>query len=472
MACSTAAGIGAFAFAYLQITPVFEASTSLLAGQGVEAADGSRRQSELVTSQARVAESSEVIRDAISRVGQDSFAAVEVAKRPGLGGWFRQVYHELLQRNAGPAPVSKDSDFVVSDIDVLAAQLGRTLFVRTEPNSEVIKIVFQYPDPKIAPKFANALAESFIMRQLSLAGTPGAVDFFEIQKKHFNDEVQKRSQLLEDFSRRERMYSIEDQRSLLLKRASDLSAALTNTRGALADKLGQKATLVAQLRLLKPVTQSPFVSNLVETLGTDHKSNSSARASSEKPISVGDPPLLMVRVYQDSMVTLFKINAELAGLQDLAKQQEEEVGSLNKELATLSAKQTSFERLKRDVAQATVNAELYSKRATEEQINADLRSAKLTNLRVIQRAFVPFRAVFPNGLQFLALGILSGALVGLCLSLLSEALKPELALQAADATSASPGPTYGWQDNTMPVTDPPHGTTAQIAVPRMGDTTH
>ncbi|MDE4912174.1 GNVR domain-containing protein [Methylobacterium sp. 092160098-2] len=439
MVLAVGAGIALFLSAYLLIAPVYEASTSLLVSQASEnISDGSRKQLELITSQARIAESEDVVRGAINRVGLDKFKGVGQSRLPGLGGWLRQIVHGrrdtegVVPENAG----GKDSG--ISDIDLVASVLSRRLTVRTEPNSEVLKISFQYTDPRLTAAFVNAVAESFIERQIRLADTPGAIDFFREQKKRFNEEVEMRSRLLEHFSRRERMYSVEDERSLLLHRASDIAAALTATRSSLVDKQGQKGALVAQLRLLKPVTQSPFVSNLVENLGGDEKGRSPSRGPSENTAGAGDPPLLMVRVYQDSMVALLKVNSEIAGLLDLVKQQEQEISTVNRDLTTLVSKQTEFERLKRDVAQATLNAELYAKRTTEEQINADLRSAKLTNIRVIQSATTPLRAVFPNGAQFLGLGVVFGLILGASASLMLEMYgsRPVSDATAPDAPAA------------------------------------
>ncbi|MGO4173645.1 GumC family protein [Bosea sp. TAF32] len=412
MITSVIVGLGAFVALYLLITPVFEATSTVLVSQGGGPESGNRP-IEMVSSQARVAESQEVISDAITRVGLDRFGTARPSILDGLGGSLRAVVHGKSE----PAPIN------IPDVDVAAAKLARNVTVRTEPNSEIIRISFKHSNPALAADFANAITDSFIARQLNLAEKPGAADFFRSQRGRFDAEVERRSAALEDFARREAIYSVQDQRSLLLRRASELSASLSATRIAVAEKQGQRSGLTEQLRLLKPVTQSPFVSNLVESLGSD--ASAPTRPGARRDATSNDPPLLMVKVYQEAMVALFKVNSEIAGLEGLSAQQQTEMGSLNAELRTLSAKEAEFERLKRELSLATLNAETYAKRAVEEQINADLRAAKLTNLRVVQAATIPLRATFPNGIQFLILGAAAGLILGVGLSLLLESRKPE-----------------------------------------------
>lgn len=412
MAASLLFGMGIFVVLYLLITPVFEASSSVLVSPGGNSESGNRP-AEMVSSQARVAESQEVISDAITRVGLDRFEKAKPSVLKGLGGWLRTVVHGKPETK----PIS------ISDVDIAAARLARNVTVRTEPNSEIIRISYKDGNPALAADFANAITASFIARQLSLAEKPGAADFFRNQRGRFDAEVERSAAALEAFARKQAIYSVQDQRSLLLRRASDLAASLSSTRIAAAEKQGQRAGLTEQLRLLKPVTQSSFVSSLVESLGSE--ASAPARSSIRRDNSASDPPLLMVKVYQDAMVALFKVNSEIAGLEGLAAQQQTEMRSVNSELGMLSAKEAEFERLKRELSLATLNAETYAKRAVEEQIDADLRAAKLTNLRVVQAATIPLRAAFPNGIQFLILGGVAGVILGIGSSLLLESRKPE-----------------------------------------------
>jgi len=421
MAFCASAGVILSVFVYLMLTPVYEASTALIIGQNAPDSrpDPARKSTTTeAATLAHVAASEEVIRGAIKAVGVNRLKLGNVTLGNGLGGRVRAFFSE--RKPEEPEKISSE--------DVAVAQIRNAIAIRADPNTDVIRISFRNSDPAIAALFANALADAFIDRQIKLIESPGVVEFFRRQAERFNNEVAQRSQAFEAFVKQNNVYSIEDQRNLLLKRRSELAAQQSATRTSLADIEARKTAVVTQLRMLKQVTLSPYVTSLVDELAANGdkrvpaprpdkaKEGAAAQAS---PAS-GVPPLLMVKVYQDIMVDLFKFNSEIAGYRGLAKQQQLEIDTIDNDLNTLTATQTTFEKLKREVALASYNAEVFSKRTVEEQIDNDLHSAKFSTVRVIEHALIPLQAAFPKGKVFLGLGLAFGLLMGVAASLLLE----------------------------------------------------
>lgn len=253
------------------------------------------------------------------------------------------------------------------------------------------------------------MAQAFVDRQIDLFSRPGAAEFFQRQKKRFEEELERASDKLARFSSSSGTYSVEDQRELLLKRLNDLSLSLAVTRGAVSEKIGQRDALASQLKRLAPVTRSAYVTSLVESISGSGPQ--AARAAETRPIEdrVSDPPLLLVKVYQDSMVSLFQTNSALGGLENIQKQQGSEIAALSDELRHLSVSEKEFTRLQLAVRQATSNLDLYAKRTIEEQINAESNVAKFSTVKVMDRATQPLRPVFPNYM----LAVLISAALGL-----------------------------------------------------------
>ena len=365
----------------LYIQPQYEGSTLLIAGQAglqqQQAPEGIRKPAETAVALARVAESEEVVAEAIAKVGL-----------------------QTLVQDIDPNRVS------------ISNRLRKLLFPSiTLPNK----------DPVVAANFANAVAQTFVDRQLALQSKPGAAEFFQNQWKRFDEEVKRASDELETFSISTGTYAADEQRQLLLRRLSDLSTAAALNRGSIADKAGQRQSLADQLRKLAPVARSPYVSALVDTLSVD-RSAPAPRTSDSRIIDdrSSDPPLLLIKVYQESMAGLFKVNSDLAGAQNLQRQQVDEVANLTAELALLSENEQKFLRLKRAVAQATLNADLYERRMVEEQINAASNAAKFSSIKVLQQATIPLKPVFPNYTLVAALGVMLGGAAGLAAALLSS----------------------------------------------------
>jgi uncharacterized protein involved in exopolysaccharide biosynthesis len=414
-----AAVVGIVLIACAFITPRFEASALLVVGQG--ALDGPtqslRKIAESSISLARIAESEEVIRRAAEEVGLARL--IGATDSPPTTWRGMTIIGEFLSfpwSNVG------HSRREITALDLAMPALSEGLTVRREPNSDIIRISFQHTDAVTAADFANAVAHTFVDRELDLFSLPGAAEFYERQKVTFDQEMQRASDQLEAFETANQTYSIDDEKQLLLGRASDTAAALARTRGSIAEKTGQKETLAAQLRMLKPVTQSPFVSSLVTTLGkVDHLENNVGGATPRSPDEprLSDPPLLMVRVYQDAMVALFKVNGELTGLDNLQQEQAEELKRLNAQLAALSSREGEFSRLKRALAQASLNSDTSAKRAVEEQISAAANAAKFSMVKVVQKAYAPIKPVFPKYRLVVGLGLIAAlaAAVGIALGL-------------------------------------------------------
>ena len=135
------------------------------------------------------------------------------------------------------------------------------------------------------------------------------------------------------------------------------------------------------------------------------------------------PPLLLVRVYQDNMSALMKVNAELNGSTLLLDQLATELENVNKELASLSAKEAEYGRLKRALTTSSGAAAQYANRILEEEISSEVaKKSQLSSLRVVQRAITPSAPVFPQIPQLIGLALIGGILLGFALI-----IGPELA---------------------------------------------
>lgn len=386
---------------FILATPIYEGSSLLVTGQAEldRASDNPRRNPETAASLARVAESDEVVREAIGKIGLEKVAPMS---RPPGRSIFARIRGFLLGADSVPQPEADLLEFALPLIK-------RNVSVRSEPNTNILRIGFRHPNAKIAADFSNALAQAFVDRQIDLFSRPGAAEFFQRQKKRFEEELERASDKLARFSSSSGTYSVEDQRELLLKRLNDLSLSLAVTRGAVSEKIGQRDALASQLKRLAPVTRSAYVTSLVESISGSGPQ--AARAAETRPIEdrVSDPPLLLVKVYQDSMVSLFQTNSALGGLENIQKQQGSEIAALSDELRHLSVSEKEFTRLQLAVRQATSNLDLYAKRTIEEQINAESNVAKFSTVKVMDRATQPLRPVFPNYM----LAVLISAALGL-----------------------------------------------------------
>ena len=397
---------GGLYVASLSIPPTYEGSTLLLNDQSSmqQLPDGSRKLPETTAALARVAESEQVVIEAINKVGLANLVADLKPRGPSLSSRVRaRVFPSIVEPKLDLSPTA-----------TFLPQIKAALNVRGEQNSDIIQIAFRNRDPTVAANFANAVAQTFVDRQIALQSRPGAAEFFNQQRQRFNDEIARSTAELERFSSATGIFAAEDQRQLMLKRLNDMGAALATTRGTISEMTGQRQALAEQLHRLAPVTHSSYIAGLVDTLSADR--NAPAPRPGDSRVTddrTGDPPLLLIRVYQDSMVALFKINADLVGARDLLRQQLDEEAGVKTELAHLSQNEHRFVELSRAVEQATYNSNLYARRMVDEEINAASSAAKFSSVRVLQKATIPVRPVSPNQVLVIAVAAMLGGAAGL-----------------------------------------------------------
>ncbi len=300
------------------------------------------------------------------------------------------------------------------------SELRALITAKPEGRSDLLRISFRYPDPSVAEDFLNELANALVAAQADLVQVPGADIFFQQQTKRLEHEAEKAGTDLQNFSVAASIYSVADQRSLLLKRADELGFNIAATRGSIQDRKGQKQAILDQLMILRPVHQSRAVTGIVNNLrGRDYKDSENAVGT--VPNFEETPPLLLVRVYQDAMATLLKLNTELNGSLGLEKLLSAELEKINEELASLSSKEAEYDRLKRVLTRASAAADHYGSRALEEQINLDIaKKTQLSSVRVIQPAEKPITPVFPRIIHLVLLALAGGIAIGSAIALMLE----------------------------------------------------
>jgi succinoglycan biosynthesis transport protein ExoP len=382
-----------------------------------------------IDSLARIVTTNNVIRQAALQVGFDRlFPHREGGLLSKLGEKaakfdFSQVlpkqFDELSRRLnfliARPE-VNKTED---TDQEAIS-ELRGLISAKPEGRSDLLRISFRYPDPSVATDFLNELANALVATQADLVQVPGADIFYQQQTKRLEHEAEKAGIDLQNFSVAASIYSVADQRSLLLKRADELGFNIAAARGSIQDRKGQKQAILDQLMILRPVHQSRAVTGIVNSLrGRDYKDSENAVGT--VPNFEETPPLLLVRVYQDAMATLLKLNTELNGSLGLEKVLSSELENVNAELASLSSKEAEYDRLKRVLTRASAAADLYGSRALEEQINLDIaKKTQLSSVRVIQPAEQPTTPVFPRIMHLVMLALAAGIAIGTAIALMLE----------------------------------------------------
>jgi len=284
----------------------------------------------------------------------------------------------------------------------------RAIKAQAEPNTGFIRIAFQDRDAAYAAHFVNALIQRFTEKHYELYSNSAAVSFFATHRKESESEFSRASAALAAFSSANNIFDIQEQRRLLLQERSRVASELAAARSLRAQKDTEATTVAEQLVQMKPFSQYPQINALAQSarrlrpqMGGSDEPQADARdgaAASKLPNLTGDPPLLLVRVYQDTIAELVKLNTDIAGLQAKVKYQQVEIENVDRQLAELSAKEAAFDQLRQRVELAKASADQFAKKAVDEQIQQDLNAHKLSTVRIVQPPTQPVEPVWPRRL--------------------------------------------------------------------------
>jgi uncharacterized protein involved in exopolysaccharide biosynthesis len=377
-----------------------------------------------IDSLARLVATDHVIREAAKNTGFDQLFQTRsktlFSALPPLAASLVQELPKQFSYFQLPSDATDTEEKDANREMALVAWLRELVFAKQEGKSDLLRISFRYPDPAVAARFLTELANALVAVQADLVQVPGADVFFEEQAKRLQLEAEKAATELQTFSVGAAIYSVAEQRALLLRRANELGSQISATRGQIQERRGQKQSIVEQLLVLRPVTGSKAVTGIVNSLG--------AKDYTVTPNAVGNapnfddtPPLLLIRVYQDAVASLVKVNSDLNGAVKLETLLGVELDRVNAELASLSSKESEYDQLKRVLTRASGAADHYGTRVIEEKINMDIaKKTQLSSVRVIQAADKPISPVFPHKIHFALLGLLGGLAAGSSIVLMME----------------------------------------------------
>jgi polysaccharide biosynthesis transport protein len=386
-------------------TPIYQTEAILAVHPGLysvtpdKSAPAVSRVELLALSQIALLQSEDVIRGAIATVGPERLNPPNADDSAWLKG--------LLPVDMGALWPLPKRELLVADAAFIRAKSSLT--VRQESLTNLIRISFRHPSPVIAVEYTRALVDSFTKKYLEVYNNAAAASFFEEQRQQSRDGLARASSALAEFSSANQLFRIEEQLRILLDQQNRLASALQNTHGLIAEKEGQVAVIPQQLAQMKPISRVPQVDGLVrqleESVGNRQRpANTQQRQSTTAELAT-NPPLLLVKVYQDTVATMVKLQTELSGLKALEVHQQEGLRNIKDALEALTSKEPEFVRLQFDVAQAKGISELFEKKAMEESWSQELNASKLSSVQLVQSPTPPLGPVWPRATILFGLGL-------------------------------------------------------------------
>lgn len=366
---------------------IYEAETLILIRKPASAPGRTNGADDPAVVHTRILASSEVILGALRTVSlnpdEDRSLGAYIAKA-------RDFARSLMEKS----PSLRTNEMFLSAM--------RNLRVSVEPGGEIIRVKFKYGNAETAALFLNAIADNYAARLQELSqwqdSSPIAAKEQELVHAYKNAYDQ-----LTEFSSKTNVYSSDEQQQLALRRRNDLLTAIAETRSAIEDKTAQLATYPDQLSKMKPLARVLGTSDIVGPVPTDKR----RKIPDTEDVTANTPPLLLQKVYQDTVQTVVKLRTELAGLEKKLDQLVREQQHVDSELNSLAQYEAEYNKLLFQVNQTRSDAEAYTKWITDQR-----SLSPLPEIQILQSARPPVRAMFPRPELVLSFCALLSMLLG------------------------------------------------------------
>jgi polysaccharide biosynthesis protein PslE len=412
------------------IPPVYEAKSSLLVKFGreyiyrPEVGDKSPvisiNQDETINSEINILKSRDLIEKVITTLKVEN------------------IYPELVE-----SPPSK-----MTPIEAAILKFEKILAVEGIKKSNVIEVYFQHKNPRIAARAINLLVDFYKGKHLDVySGLQSS--FLEKQLTTYDQKLKQSENELEAFKQKNRVFSLDEQRSLFLKQRMELDTDLKNTSNHIDELQKRLSSLKSQMKVISEdkdrYTETERDKIIVEAkaklldlklkereLLEKYKESNRLVMNVRREIElvtdfirqqeeditskVKTVNIVYQEVEKDALKTEADLNSQFAKVRTLRLQ----LSQVDREIQSINLNEKELVGLKREVSNNDKNYRTYVDKVEEARISDDMNVQKMANVSVIQAAAVPANPVKPKKALNILLGVILGAVSGLGFAFFSE----------------------------------------------------
>jgi polysaccharide biosynthesis protein PslE len=334
-------------------------------------------------------------------------------------------------------------------LDAAVKRFGEDLAVEGLRKSNIIQLRLRHEDPRMAAMSLARLVDYFKEKHLQAYSDPQS-SYLEEQLAAYEQRLKQSQDRLEAYKQRNHVFSLEEQRTLLLTQRAGLDSGLKATQNQVRELQRKISSVTGLLQTVSPrvplSTETERYRSLdaakSQLLTLQLKEQDLLRKFTESnPLVVSARrELEIVRtfisreeqdvqhrmqtgqnvVYLDLERELNRLQAELPSQQARAASLGSQIAQLDLQIPNLDMSEMALENLKRDVAVNDRNYRTYLEKVEDARILDDLNRQKSTSISVIQEATAPVEPVRPRKLLNIALGVILGALAALGLAFVTE----------------------------------------------------
>lgn len=339
---------------------------------------------------------------------------------------LENVYPDLAKRSGNQTEL----------MDQAVLTFGEKLRVSGVRKSNVITLSFQHNNPEIAARAVNLLVEAFKDKHLALHSDPQS-SFISSQLASFEEKLRKSERSLQEYQQNNKVFSLEEQRSLLLKQRNEFDSTMKIAYDNIQENIKKVASIKSQMKYManNDVRYTPtdrdniIIDAKSKLLELQLKEQELRRKYTEKnrlvvdarreleivnnflkeqeegivgKVKTGNP------VYQNMETDLFRAQADLNSQAAKVNALRDQLRQIDKEIAALDMSESKIQNLKRELAINEKNFKAYADRHEEARLSDAMNRLRLSNISIIQTAVVPVKPVNQRKILDILVGILFG----------------------------------------------------------------
>lgn len=327
-----------------------------------------------------------------------------------------QLYPELKANSTSPQALR----------EIAVLKFRENIFVNQVKGSNLIEVYFRNENPRVAAGVTNAMLEFFKEKHLQVFSDTKS-SFLEGQLKEYEEKLRQSEKSVETFKQKNQVFSLDEQRTLLLGQRAETEAALKS-------ESIRARELERRLNFLKD-RKNVFTDSTVTELTS--KLNTMEQKEQELSLKFFDKSTVMInhrkemqtvreqlRKHEEQVrnAEMTKIQAELEPLRVKVAGLQARFNEVDRELRHIDSRTAEMKDLRREAAANENNYQIYLKKSEEARISEDLDRRKMTNISIIERAAVPVTPVKSSKQKVFGIGALLSVVLSFGLAYLAEFL--------------------------------------------------
>jgi uncharacterized protein involved in exopolysaccharide biosynthesis len=410
------------------VPPTYEANSNLLVKLGREYINphesGETRnlisQEELINSEIEILRSRDLIEKVITTLGIENMYPT-IAENPPTG---------------------------MTPLQAAIIKMQKNLIVEGIKKSNVISVTFRNNYPDIAAKTVNLLTELYREKHLKMFGDTNS-SFLEDALVSYDHKLIESETNIEAFKQKYKVFSLDEQRNLLLRQRMEIDTSLKNARVQINEYQKRLFSLKEQAKAIV-ADKSLYTHTDRDRIVVEARARLLGLEIDEKELLVkykeDNPLVIKIRseidlvnsflkeqeeeimtkvksgnvVYQEAEKQIIVTQADLSSQRAKATSLEQQLSIADKGLQDLELREKELNSLMRDRDANEKNYMTYLERLEEAKIADEMNRQKMANVTIINPADIPVKPIKPKKTLNIIIGIIFGMISGIGLAFLRE----------------------------------------------------